>query len=186
MKRLIAFIVVLMPLVARAEEKKHELVMSMDDRFTVAETAKWSVEIEKELALRFANVKILPKKDRTFSLMLYFKCDTPDLAQFDSPAKIERAVRASSEKYLPGAVEKRIELRKLKPGGWYGCYTVITDAELAGKKEVSPGEFKYLTRGMIRLSKDSALAFSLMSNDLDGQEYKEVFKYILSFVKAKK
>jgi hypothetical protein len=186
MKRLFAIFVVLTPLVARAEETKHELVMSVEDRFTVAETEKWSVAVEKELSLRFANVKILPKKDKSFSLMLYFKCDTRDLAQFDSPAKIERAVRVSSEKYLPGAVEKKIDLKKLKTGGWYGCYTVITDAELAEKKEISQGEFKYITRGMIRLSKDSALAFSLMSNDLDGPEYKEVFKYIISFVKPKK
>jgi hypothetical protein len=186
MKHLFAILVVLMPLAARAEEKKHELTMSVADQFTVAETEKWSVAVEKELLLRFANVKVLPKNGSGFSLMLYFKCDTPDLAQFDSRAKIERAVRVSSEKYLPGAVEKKIELKKLDAGGWYGCYTVITDAELAGKKEISKGEFKYITRGMIRLSKDSALAFSLMSNDLDGPEYKEVFKYILSFVKPRK
>ena len=135
--------------------------------------------------LRFANVKVEPKQGDTFSLMLYFKCDTPDLAQFDSPAKIERTVKASSEKYLSGAVEKTIKLKKLAPNGRYGYYTVLTDASLAGNTKLEPGEFKYIIRGMIRLSEDSALAFSLMTNDLGSAEHKELVEYILSFAKPK-
>jgi hypothetical protein len=173
---------------ARADEVvkgKHELKMSMSDTFTVAETDKWKITVEKELMLRFANVKVLPKEGADFSLMLYFKCDTPDLAQFDSPAKIKRTVRTSSEQYLSNAVEKTIKLKDLAPRGWYGCCTVLTDASLADKTNLAEGEFKYITRGMIRLSRDSALGFSLMTNDLDGAQYKELINYILSFAKPK-
>lgn len=186
MKHLLAVVAILFPLAVGGTEMMHVLRMSLDDQFTVAETEKWSVTVERLLTLRFADVRIEPKNDRSFSLMLYFKCDTPDLAQFDSPKKIECSVRTSSEKYLSGTVEKKIELKKLNIKGWYGCYTVLTDAELATKMKIPKGEFKYITRGMVRLSQDSALGFSLMSNDLDSPQYKELFEYIMSFVKTKK
>lgn len=70
--------------------------MSLDERFMVAETEKWSVTVEKLLPLRFADVRIEPKNDSGFSLMLFFKCETPDLAQFDSPEKMGRSVVSSS------------------------------------------------------------------------------------------
>ncbi len=160
--------------------------MSLEDHFIVKESAKWNVAVEKKLTLRFADVKVSPKDGKAFSLMLYFKCDTPDLAQFDSPEKMEASVRSSSKKYLSGSVEKKVEIKRLKVKGWYGYSTVLTDKELADQKEVPAGEFKYITRGMVRLSPDSALGFSLMTNDLDSAEYKEVMDYIFSFVKAKK
>jgi hypothetical protein len=195
MKQLIAVIALLLPLAAYGVEekaaekkdngKKYELTMSLNDRFIVADTEQWSVAIEKVLPLRFADVRVSPNKASTFSLMLYFKCDTPDLAIFNSPEKIRRSVRSSSGKYLPHVVEKEIALKDLNPKGWYGCYTVLTDAELAGKPEIPKGQFKYMTRGMVRLSPDSALGFSLMTNELDSPQYKELFDYILSFVKPK-
>jgi hypothetical protein len=70
--------------------------------------------------------------------------------------------------------------------GWYGWYAVLTDAKLANKAKIPDGEFKYMTRGMVRLSPDSALGFSLMTNELDTPEYKKLFDYICSFIKEKK
>jgi hypothetical protein len=130
--------------------------------------------------------KITPKTDSSFSLMLYFKCDTPDLAQFDSSEKIEKSVRKSSETYLTDTIEKQIEIKKLNVKGWYGCYTILTDKQLATVTTVPRGEFKYITRGMIRLSPDSALGFSLMTNTLDTPQYKELLDYIYGFTKDKK
>jgi hypothetical protein len=186
MKHLFAILIVLMPLAVHGQEKSQALIMNAADRFTVADTAKWSVSVEKLQPLRFADVKVKPKKDSSFSLMLYFKSDTPDVAQLNSPEKIEQSVKRSSEQYLSGAVEKKIELKKLKANGGYGCYAVFTDAKLAQQTEIPKGQFKYVTRGMVRVSPYSALGFTLMSNDLDGPQYNEVFNYILSFVKPKK
>jgi hypothetical protein len=171
---------------ADGAETKRELRLSLDDRFTVADTEKWTVKVEKELPLRLADVRVEPKKDSSFSLMLYLKCDTPDLAAYDSPERIEQSVRSSSEKYLGATVEKKVELKQLNVKGWYGWYTVLTDAKLAKLADIPEGEFKYITRGMVRLSKDSVLGFSLMTNDLGGPEYKQLLDYISSFVKAKK
>ena len=176
----------LAPCLAIAAGTTHELRMSLDDRYIVSESEKWNVEVEKVLTLRFADVKITPKTDTSFSLMLYFKCDTPDLAQFDSAQKIENSVRMSSEKYLPYIAEKEIEIKQLNPKGWYGCYTILTDKQLALAPSVPKGEFKYISRGMIRLSPDSALGFSLMTNALDTPQYTDLLEYICSFAKEKK
>jgi hypothetical protein len=164
---------------------KHELRMSVDDRFEVEDTGDWSVEVQEVLPLRYANVKIVPKKGTSFSMMLYFKCDTPDLAHFDSAEKIKRALVASSRKYVASSVEKAINLKPLNVHGSYGYHVVFTDATLAGTSDPPSGTFRHITRGMIRVSADSALGFSIMSNELDTKEYKTLIDYVTSFVKKK-
>lgn len=164
-------------------ETTYELRISLDDTFLVRETRHWSVNVEKQLALRFADVRITPKHGYDFSMMLYFKCDTPDLAQFDTPEKTAETVRRSSQKYLPHTVEKSIELHPAGGTSTYGYLTVLTDRQLADKKAPIQGEYKYMTRGMIRLSKDSALGFSIMTNDVTSGEYKALLDYVYSFVK---
>lgn len=164
--------------------KTVEVTTSLNDSFRIAETEQWNVKVERELMLRQADVRIDDKSGYPFGLMLYFKADTPDLAQFDTPEKMQRSVRESSEKYLPNIVEKTITVRAMPQASTYGFYTVLTDAEVAAKARPAVREFKFLTRGMLRLSKDSALGFSLMTNDIDSADYRKLFDYVGSFVKA--
>lgn len=188
MRKLVTIVaVVLLASVASAgDNEKHELRMSLDDTFVVEETDELRVDVKKILSLRYAHVNITPKNDKSFDMQLYFKCDTPDFAQFDSSEKIKKSVISSSMQYLPHIVEKKFELKKLSAKGWYGWYTVLTDAKLANRSTIPNGEFRYLTRGMVRLSPDSALGFSLMTNELDTPKYNELFDYICSFIKEKR
>jgi hypothetical protein len=157
--------------------------MSLDDTFTIGGQTNWHFEIERELTLRFADIKVTPKRGEDFNMMLYFKCDTSDLSQFDTPEKIRKSVQTSSQQYLPGILEKNIVLQKIPIKTTYGFFTVLTDADVA-KKPVAPGEYKYMTRGMVRLSKDSALGFSIMSNSTTSKTYKSLLDYVYSFVKS--
>lgn len=161
-----------------------EFRMTANDVFAVSETDDMRVEVQKEEAQRFADVLLTSKRGYPFSMMLYFKRDTPDIAQFDSAEKIARSVRTSSEKYLSGSVEKKIELQSVAAKDSYGSLTVLTDAKLAGKATPPEGEFRYLTRGMVRLSKDSALGFSLMTNDVKSADYQKLLGYVYAFVKT--
>jgi hypothetical protein len=181
--RLLVILFLIMPTVASAGDSR-KLNMSLDDVFYVSDSDDWKIDIERELTLRFADVHVTSKHGYPFGMMLYFKCDTPDLAKFDSPEKIARSVRASSEKYLPNIVERKIDLEPISVKGSYGSLTVLTDAEVARKTAPAPGEFKYLTRGMIRLSKDSALGFSIMTNDISSADYKRLLEYVYGFIKA--
>ena len=165
-----------------ADFKSFLLKMSLDDTFTVAETKAWAVKVERFTTLRRADVKVTPKVGAAFSLMLYFKCDTPDLGNFDSVEKMKQAVLMSSQKHLPTCVEKQVQLTPINHRGRYGFYTVLTDAGLATASTVPEGQFKFITRGMVRLSTDSALGFSLMTNEVNSKEYKALLDYILGFV----
>lgn len=175
-----ALLVLVSSAVAYADDTP-ELRMTMNDVFRVTETPQWSVKVERLVTLRHADVSIRSKSGYPFSMMLYFKCDTPDIAQFDTPEKISRSVKASSEKYLQSSVEKKIKLQPVPVS--YGSYTVFTDADVVKKSTIPPGEYKYLTRGMVRLSKDSALGFSLMTNDVTSPDYQKMLDYIFGFVK---
>lgn len=161
-----------------------EVRLSVNDLFRVATPDQWSVAVEKELALRFADIKIKSKSGYPFNMMLYFKCDTPDLAKFNTPQKIEKSVISSTEQYLPYVLEKKIELYKTPVS--YGYYTTLTDANLAQKTSIPADEYKYMTRGMIRLSDDSVLGFSIMTNDIHSADYKKLTNYIYGFVKTPK
>jgi hypothetical protein len=160
-----------------------KVMTSLDDVFLLSETDQWSIKREREVQLRFSDVRIDDKQGYPFSLLLYFKADTPDLAQFNTPEKMEQAVRISSEKYLPAIVEKSITLQKVPISSTYGFYTVLTDAKVAEKPTTTARDFKHITRGMVRLSKDSALGFSLMTNDVDSSDYRKLLDYVYSFVK---
>jgi hypothetical protein len=116
-------------------------------------------------------------------MMLYFKCDTPDLAAFDTPEKIAESILESSKQYLPHIVEKEITLQPVPVKNTFGYFTIMTDAELVQKTQIPPDEYKYLTRGMVRLSKDSVLGFSLMTNDVTTSDYNKLMEYIYHFVK---
>ncbi len=117
MKAMLAMAVLLTGLfVCRAGT--NELLMSMHDKFIVSDTEKWDVSVLRQLDLRFADVKVSPKKEQTFSLMLYFKCDTEDLAQFDTPQKMKRSVIASSKRYLERTAEKDLKIEEIKNKRW--------------------------------------------------------------------
>jgi hypothetical protein len=160
----------------------HKIRMSLDDIFIIAVPTSWNFKIEKELTLRFANINITPKRGEDFNMMLYFKCDTPDLSQFDTPEKIRKSVESSSQQYLPGIIGKKIVLQRVPIKRTYGFFTVLTDEDVAKKAVPAAGEFKYMTRGMVRLSKDSVLGFSIMSNSTGSKTYKSLLDYVYSFV----
>jgi hypothetical protein len=159
--------------------------MSMPDRYTVRDTAEWQVSVLKKLDLRFADVRVLPKKTKAFDLRLYFYCDTKDLARFDTPQKMKKALVESSDVYLGHIIEKQLVIEAISNKGWFGFKTKITDASLANAKTIPDGEYLYIIRGMIRLSEDTALGFSLMTNEPDSAETDDIFRYIYSFAKEK-
>ncbi len=97
-------------------------------------------------------------------------------------ALIHRKCRRT-EKYLPYVFEKEIKLIDVNWKGQYGSYCILTDSALANAKSIPPNQFKYLTRGMVRLSEDSALGFSLMTNEINTEKYQEMLSHIKSWIK---
>jgi hypothetical protein len=165
-----------------ADFKSFVLKISADDTFTVAETREWAVKVERFATLRHADVRLTPRAGAAFSLQLFFKCDTPDLGRFDTAEKMKQVVLDSARKYLPTSVEKTVPLQPLNHRGRYGFFAVLTDARLAEVSKVPEGQFKFTTRGMVRLSTDTALGFCLLTNEVTSKDYKALLDYVLGFV----
>ncbi len=157
--------------------------ISMSDTFEVVPKPGWTMYPQKELPLRFGEV-LIRGKDDSFSLELIFICDTDDLAELNTPDKMKRILEHTAMQYFNTSLEKarndRVLIRPFAPGGRYGFAVRFTDkkyVESAPPKE----EWKYLTCGIFRLSKDSALMFTLLANSVDNAEYLELLDYIASF-----
>ena len=178
--KIIIVSLVLLSLPVYAEDIK--ITMSLNETFTIKDNPNWIIKNERYIPLRLADISIFSKKGYAFDLKLYFKCDTKDLSNFDTAEKIKESILASSKKYLLYCVENKIILKKLKVKR-FGFYTQLTDKELIKKKEIPEGEYKYMTRGFYRVGNDSALGFSLMTNDIDSKDYRQIIDYILSFEK---
>lgn len=166
-----------------APDETYRLKMSMDDTFIIRGSKAWSVAIGKELPLRFGEVSIIPRQGDDFKLNLRFMCDTSDLAKLDTPAKMRASFIKYIEQFLADSVEKKADPVRMDVQGRFGFQMVLTDAQFAGGKNPPAGEFKYLIPGMIRLSDDSAIAFVLMCNSLEGKPRTEAMDYITRFVK---
>jgi hypothetical protein len=169
----------ILPTAAAVAQETHEIVLGPSDHYEVSETSQWRFDVTRESSERFADVRIKPKQAGDFSLMLYFLSDTPELGRLNTPAKIAAAVTEAAEQYLPLTVEKKVSLQAVSPRGSYGSLAVLTAANLEGV----PGEFKYQTRGMVRLSPDAALGFSLLSKEVNTASYRQLLNYVYSFIK---
>ena len=84
--------------------RKLSCQISVEETFEVVPRPGWTVYPQRELALRFWSLLIRGPEDR-FSLQLNFFCDTKDLARFDTPEKMRRALRRTMAPLLPGALE---------------------------------------------------------------------------------
>lgn len=161
-------------------------MMSLDDTFEISPRPGWTLEPWGYLPLRFG-VVVIRDADETFSLKLTFLCDTPDLAQADSPEKMKQWLLDNyADVYYADSLEKQthvpLHVQSFAPGGRYGCLIRLTDKRFADIPP-PPGEWKMATFGIVRLSADSALAFELLTNSCDDSAYGSVLDYIGSFVK---
>ncbi|HSD39686.1 MAG TPA: hypothetical protein VLC92_19430 [Rhodocyclaceae bacterium] len=174
----LALLIALLASSVRAADA-HEIVLGPQDKYEVAETSQWSVEVVREVGGHFADVKIKPRRGTAFVLTLYFLSDPKDIARHDSREKIATSVKENAERFLGMTVEKSVTLQTVAPRGSYGSLVVLTAANLKG----DPEEFKYQTRGMVRLSPDAALGFGLLSKEINTAAYRQWLAYIYSFIK---
>ena len=180
MKITVISLVLLLSLALNAKDIK--LQITMDETFTIKENSDWEIKIERYMPLRLADVSIFPKKGYDFDLKLYFKSDTKDLSNFNTPEKVKKSIIKTSTQYLPYCIEKEVTLKKLDVKR-FGFYTQLTDKELINQENLPRGKYRYMTRGFYRTGSGSVLGFSLMTNDINSKNYRQILAYILSFEK---
>ena len=72
--------------------------------------------------------------------------------------EMRRDVERAAERAKPQAVEKTIEVKELSGSSSLGYYFSATD------RAPAPGEYKYLTQGMIRVG-GLVVTFTILTND---------------------
>ena len=165
-----------------AEFKQYLVRLTDDESYTVSETKIWNVQLLRAQPLHHADLKISPKTGNAFSLTLYFKRDTHEMANFDTPEKMKAVITYSSQRDLKHTGEMELRFQQIDYRGRYGFYAVITNTVPPQLPGATTGPFKFTTRGMVRLSTDAALGFSLHTFTLNTKEYQELLVYILRFV----
>lgn len=157
--------------------------ISMDDTFEVIPKPGWTMYPLKELSLRLGIVRIHGKNDE-FSLQLNFVCDTPDLSRLNTPDKMKYSLNRRTQQFFMESLERvrkeHIMVRSFAPFGRFGFAVRFTDRKYADEKPTA-GEWKYLTCGLFRLSEDSVLLFTLMTNTIDDASYVSLLDYIAAF-----
>jgi len=99
-----------------------------------------------------------PKSGRPFEVLLTVGWTTTQDRRIPGSREMEQAVQRQAEGIKPKAVEQRIEVKELKGPSASGYYFSATD------RAPAPGEYKYLTQGILRVA-DLVVAFSILTND---------------------
>ena len=79
-------------------------------------------------------------------------------ASTDTAIKMRHSVQQGADKVKPGAIEQYLPVEPLTGAPGPGYYFSATD------REPKPGEFKYLTQGMLLVG-DVVVGFSILTND---------------------
>ena len=99
-----------------------------------------------------------PGSDTSFQILLTPLFSVRENMNMPSPADIKKNVSHAAEAAKSQAVEKNIIIKELKGTSSTGYYFTATD------KAPNPGEYKYMTQGMLR-SGDLLPTFTILYND---------------------
>ncbi len=88
------------------------------------------------------------------------------------------------EDFVGRSVEKAMQFEELQPKSGAGTYCLFTDADLVGKTELPPGEFRHFTTG-IKAWPGVVVVFRVYANDTGSKEYKAVMAMLRDSVEEK-
>ncbi len=87
--------------------------------------------------------------------------------------ELKQKVRETADQLKSQSVEKSIDVKELKKGTSLGYYFTLTDSA------PKPGEFKYMTQGMMRVG-DLLLVFTILTNDGQAKIIEEALTMLKS------
>lgn len=176
MKRVIAGLLLLFSMNATAESFRVQL--SEDDIFRVAAPARWNMRQLKYEKNKTAVFDYVPE-DNSFVLKIFFQRDRIDE---HSVEKLLLRLDKDISRYA-GDEEITLEPFDFGEGKGYGFYGVLTDEKTASKENPKPNEFVYMTRGRLRLSKDTVLSFFMLTHEKESELNNKLRQYLCDFSK---
>ena len=135
-----------------ADGEKKSFELPDKSKLELAIPAAWKDEPkEKSLALS-------PREGAPFQVVVTPVVRQKPGASAETAIKIRHSVQQSADKVKPSATEQYLPVEQLTGAPGPGYYFSATD------REPKPGEFKYLTQGMLLVG-DVVVGFSILTND---------------------
>ncbi len=135
-----------------ADGGKKAVALPDNSKLELAIPAGWQDELkEKSIALS-------PREGAPFQVVLTPLARQKPGASADTAIQMRDSVQKSADKIKPSAMESYLPVEHLAGAPGPGYYFSATD------REPKPGEFKYLTQGMLLVG-DVVVSFSILTND---------------------
>lgn len=171
-------LIVTMILVSQAFCGSYRIQLSSKDRIKVSAPSDWSLE-QTEYTKKQKALFIVRPEDKSFIMKLYFLRDNGTLS---TPEKIKKRMLADGEEFLKSSVETKVEINEFDLKDSYGFYATYTDKKTASNPNPKPTDYLYMTRGNIRLSDDSVLAFWVVTHEIDDDVFKQCVEYLTGYI----
>lgn len=121
----------------------------------------WKDEVKANQGKTAASIALTPRDGPPFQVVVTPLARQRPGTSADTAIQMRQNVQAAADKVKPSAAETLLTAEALAGAPAPGYYFSATDPE------PKPGEFKYLTQGMLLVG-DVVVAFSILTND--GQE----------------
>lgn len=140
-------------------------------RLELFPVGKWKVASEDVGELRIILIAANP---RTNARAVY-SVATEGSDDFPTEDRMHRQVWQVAERMLLAGdfVERKPTLKPFYHNQGFGFYALMTDRKLAGRPS-APGEFKFLSLGMIRLAPAIYLKVQIMADDEEAEPYQQL------------
>lgn len=116
----------------------------------------WKDELKEK-----TTIALSPREGAPFQVVVTPVARQRAGADADTTIKMRHSVQQAADKIKPSAVEEYLAVEQLLGAPRPGYYFSATD------RDPKPGEFKYLTQGMLLVG-DVVISFSILTND--GQQ----------------
>lgn len=123
--------------------------------------ATWNQKFESPEKSTLPTVWLTPQQGPSFNVLITPLSGTPAGASMSDENKLRAIVTSTARDALAKSVEMTIPVHDLTGPDVHGFYYFATD------RAPKPGEWKYLTQGMINID-GAPFAFTILTND--GQE----------------
>jgi hypothetical protein len=135
-----------------ADGEKKAFALPDNSKLELAIPAGWKDELkEKSIALS-------PREGARFRVVLTPVARQKPGGSADTAIQMRLNVQQAADKVKPSALEQYLAVEELKGASAPGYYFSATD------REPKPGEFKYLSQGMLLVG-DVVVSFSILTND---------------------
>lgn len=156
---LLPFAIATTAIAAGGEKKAFALPDS--SKLELAIPAGWKDELKPNAGKAPPSITLTPREGAPFQVVLTPVGRQRPGTSADTAIGMRQSVQDSADRVKPSAVEPILTAEPLTGAPGPGFYFSATD------REPKPGEFKYLTQGMLLVG-DVILSFGILTND--GQE----------------